>query len=95
MLYPIHSADANKPALDPKADKRQFFMLTHVSPLIALTRFLAGQVTSVVESSTGSLIGLGYAKCDLTVAKAVCADDDLSCTATSRSSAFAGRDCGT
>ena len=55
----------------------------------------AGEVTSVVESSTGSLIGLGYAKCDLTVAKAVCADDDLSCTATSRSSAFAGRDCGT
>jgi len=49
-----------------------------------------GEVTSVVESSTGSLIGLGYAKCDLIVTAAACPDSGLSCMATKRSSAFAG-----
>ena len=50
----------------------------------------AGEVTSVVEPSPDLLIGIGYAKCDLTVTTAVCPDSGLSCMATKRSSAFAG-----
>ena len=44
---PLHSAHARKPEGEPKADKPQYFMLTHGSHLIDMTRFLAGPLTSV------------------------------------------------
>ncbi|MCP4846329.1 MAG: hypothetical protein GY899_00080 [Verrucomicrobiaceae bacterium] len=50
----------------------------------------AGEVTSVVESSDGFLIGLGYVKRDMTVELAVSGGQDRSCSATTRTSAFQG-----
>ena len=44
---PLHSTDVHKPAGGPRADKRQYFMLTHGSHLIDMTRFLAGPLTKV------------------------------------------------
>lgn len=44
---PIRSANARKPAGDPKADKQSYFMLAHGSHLVDLMRHLAGEITSV------------------------------------------------
>jgi predicted dehydrogenase len=44
---PRHSQAARKPAGDPKADKRRYFMLTHGSHLVDTARFLGGEITSV------------------------------------------------
>ena len=44
---PIHSAQAHKPAGDPKGDKRQYYMLTHGSHLIDIGGFLGGPITAV------------------------------------------------
>jgi len=44
---PRHSASARKPAGDPKADKRRYFMLTHGSHLVDTARSLGGEITSV------------------------------------------------
>ncbi|MFN8007286.1 MAG: Gfo/Idh/MocA family oxidoreductase [Terriglobia bacterium] len=44
---PRHSQAARKPAGDPKADKRRYFMLTHGSHLVDTARFLAGEISSV------------------------------------------------
>jgi predicted dehydrogenase len=44
---PLRSAQAKKPARDPKADKRQYFMLAHGSHLVDLAHFLAGPIRSV------------------------------------------------
>jgi predicted dehydrogenase len=41
------SAKARRPAGDPKADKRRYFMLTHGSHLVDTARFLAGEITAV------------------------------------------------
>jgi predicted dehydrogenase len=41
------SAAARKPADNPKADKRRYFILTHASHLVDTARFLAGEITSV------------------------------------------------
>jgi predicted dehydrogenase len=48
-LQPIvhASASARRPHGEPKADKRQYFMLTHGSHLVDTARFLAGEITAV------------------------------------------------
>ena len=48
----------------------------------------SGEVTSVIESSEGSLIGLGYVMRDMGVAAAVSGEKGQPCGATIRSSAF-------
>jgi len=40
----LSSADARKPAGNPKADKRRYFVLTHGSHLIDTVRFFAGEI---------------------------------------------------
>lgn len=44
---PVRSANARKPAGDPKADKQSYFMLAHGSHLVDLMRHLAGEITTV------------------------------------------------
>ncbi|HEY0213357.1 MAG TPA: Gfo/Idh/MocA family oxidoreductase [Paenirhodobacter sp.] len=44
---PILSKQARKPQIDPKADKTQYYMLTHGSHLIDTARFLCGEITAV------------------------------------------------
>jgi predicted dehydrogenase len=48
-LQPIvrHSAKAKRPAGNPKADKRRYFILTHASHLVDPARYLAGGIVSV------------------------------------------------
>ena len=48
-LQPIlaTSAQAIRPATDPKADKRRYFMLTHGSHLVDTMRYLGGPIESV------------------------------------------------
>jgi len=41
------SAKARRPAGNPKADKRRYFMLTHGSHLVDTARYLAGEITAV------------------------------------------------
>jgi predicted dehydrogenase len=41
------SAKAKRPAGNPKADKRRYFMLTHGSHLVDTARFLAGEIDAV------------------------------------------------
>ena len=44
---PYRSANAKRPAGDPKADKRRYFTLTHGSHLVDTTRFLCGEIVQV------------------------------------------------
>jgi predicted dehydrogenase len=44
---PYTSANARKPAGNPKANKRQYFMLTHGSHLVDTARYLGGEIISV------------------------------------------------
>jgi predicted dehydrogenase len=44
---PFTSAGAKRPAGDPKADKRRYFMLTHGSHLVDMARFLGGELVSL------------------------------------------------
>jgi predicted dehydrogenase len=44
---PILSANARKPAGDPKADKRRYYMLGHGSHLVDTARFFGGPIESV------------------------------------------------
>jgi predicted dehydrogenase len=44
---PFTSQNMLKPASNPKADKRRYFLLTHGSHLVDLARFLAGEITSL------------------------------------------------
>jgi predicted dehydrogenase len=44
---PYTSDSARKPAGDPKADKRRYFMLTHGSHLVDTARFLGGEILSL------------------------------------------------
>ena len=44
---PFTSTQARRPAGNPKADKRRYFMLTHGSHLIDTERFLGGELVSV------------------------------------------------
>ncbi len=44
---PLTSAQARRPAGDPKADKRRYFMLAHGSHLVDLARFLGGELVGV------------------------------------------------
>ncbi|MBU6400078.1 MAG: Gfo/Idh/MocA family oxidoreductase [Verrucomicrobia bacterium] len=44
---PLISAQARKPAGNPKADKRRYFILTHASHLVDTARFLGGELVSV------------------------------------------------
>jgi predicted dehydrogenase len=48
-LQPIvrQSANAKRPAGNPKADKRRYFILTHASHLVDTARFLGGEIVSV------------------------------------------------
>jgi predicted dehydrogenase len=41
------STQARRPAGNPKADKRRYFMLTHGSHMVDTARFLAGEITAV------------------------------------------------
>jgi predicted dehydrogenase len=43
----VHSAQAQRPAGNPKADKRRYFMLTHGSHLVDTARFLGGDILGV------------------------------------------------
>jgi predicted dehydrogenase len=44
---PVTSKLARKPAGDPKADRRRYYMLAHGSHLVDTARFLAGGITAV------------------------------------------------
>src|SRR5262249_29335188 len=44
---PVVSKQARKPADDPKADRRRYFMLTHGSHLVDTARFLGGDIAAV------------------------------------------------
>jgi predicted dehydrogenase len=44
---PIQSAQARRPAGNPKADKQRYFMLTHGSHLVDMARFLGGEIEAV------------------------------------------------
>jgi len=44
---PVISKSARRPTGDPKADKHQYFMLTHGSHLVDTARFLGGEIESV------------------------------------------------
>ena len=44
---PVTSKLARKPAGDPKADRRHYFMLAHGSHLVDTARFLCGEITAV------------------------------------------------
>lgn len=44
---PLQSAEARRPAGDPKADKRRYYMLAHGSHLVDTCRFLGGEMVSV------------------------------------------------
>ncbi len=44
---PLTSAEARKPAGNPKADKRRYFILTHASHLVDTARFFGGEIASV------------------------------------------------
>jgi predicted dehydrogenase len=48
-LQPVvrSSASAKRPAGNPKADKRRYFMLTHGSHLVDTARYLAGEIVAV------------------------------------------------
>lgn len=43
----IKSAQARKPAEDPKADKERYFMLAHGSHLVDVARYYAGEIVAV------------------------------------------------
>src|SRR5690606_4189893 len=47
QAVPFTSGDAKKPAENPKADKRRYFMLAHGSHLVDTARFLAGPLVKV------------------------------------------------
>lgn len=47
LPVPIRSALTRKPAVDPKADRQRYYLLTHGSHLIDTARFLAGDITRV------------------------------------------------
>jgi predicted dehydrogenase len=56
---PVLSANARKPAEDPKSDKRRYFLLTHGSHLFDSARFLGGPIAAVqarFQESAGSFI---------------------------------------
>jgi predicted dehydrogenase len=44
---PILSAQAQRPAVDPKSDRRRYLMLAHGSHLLDTARFLAGEIVSL------------------------------------------------
>jgi predicted dehydrogenase len=44
---PVTSRLARKPAGDPKADRRRYYMLAHGSHLVDTARFLCGEITAV------------------------------------------------
>jgi predicted dehydrogenase len=44
---PITSTQIVRPAGNPKADKRRYFVLTHGSHLVDMARFLGGEITAV------------------------------------------------
>jgi predicted dehydrogenase len=43
----IRSKAAKRPAVDPKADREQYFMLAHGCHLLDVARFLGGEITEV------------------------------------------------
>lgn len=59
QAIPVLSANARKPAEDPKSDKRRYFLLTHGSHLFDSARFLGGPIAAVrarFQESGGSFI---------------------------------------
>ena len=44
---PLRSLDAKKPDVDPKADKRRYFLATHGSHLVDMAQFMAGSISAV------------------------------------------------
>jgi predicted dehydrogenase len=47
QAVPMSSTDAKKPAENPKADKRRYFMLAHGSHLVDMVRYLGGPIVKV------------------------------------------------
>jgi predicted dehydrogenase len=44
---PLRSTAARRPDVDPRADRRRYFLLTHGSHLVDMARFFAGPIVSV------------------------------------------------
>ena len=44
---PVRSAAAQRPTVDPRADRQRYYLLTHGSHLIDTARFLGGDITQV------------------------------------------------
>ena len=53
----VTSARARKPAGDPKADLRRYFMLAHGSHLVDTARFLGGEIVAVRGAPSASAFG--------------------------------------
>lgn len=47
MPVPERSAQSIRPEVDPKADRRRYFLLTHGSHLVDTARWLGGEITAV------------------------------------------------
>jgi predicted dehydrogenase len=47
LPIPVHTDHAQRPAGDPKADRRRYYMLSHGSHLVDLARFIGGEITSI------------------------------------------------
>ena len=57
---PLTSAQARRPAGDPKADKQRYFMLTHGSHLVDTARYLAGEIVQVQARFTHRFDAYGW-----------------------------------
>ncbi len=47
LPLPVRTARARRPDVDPKADRRRYYLLTHGSHLVDLARYLAGEIDTV------------------------------------------------
>jgi predicted dehydrogenase len=57
---PLASANARRPAGNPKADKQRYFMLTHGSHLVDTARYLAGEIVQVHARFTNRFDAYGW-----------------------------------
>lgn len=57
---PLTSAEARRPAGNPKADKQHYFMLTHGSHLVDTARFLGGEIVQVQARFTNRFNAYGW-----------------------------------
>ena len=57
---PLTSANARRPAGNPKADKQRYFLLTHGSHLVDTARYLAGEIVQVHARFTNRFDAYGW-----------------------------------